>query len=121
MKIILPLRVPSDNELWQGKRFRSPLYKKFQADAGWLLKGYSKPYKAGEPLRMVIRLYWHRAGLRDLSNAFKGLLDALVKYEAIPDDRYIYELTATKQKISTSEPERVEIEITHLAPTETGV
>lgn len=112
--IILPLRLPSDNEIWgfaNGKRYKTAVYKQFEHDAGWLLKAHSRSFKAGDRLKVSVTLYWQNAGLRDASNALKCLGDILSKSQIIPDDRYIWEWEVKKVKIPRTQDEYCEITI----------
>ena len=112
MKILLPITVPSDNVLWQGRRFKTKRYKDYTDEALWLLQG--KGSIDSKCLEVHIVYYWHNWMLRDVSNAQKSLLDILAKAGTIVDDRYIMKLSVEKRKQPKDLPEKVELNINEL-------
>jgi len=118
MKIVLPIRVPSDNEIWgfaNGRRYKTSVYKQFEKDALWFLKAYPKQSFGNKTaLQCSVTNYWQRAGARDIWNPLKVLGDILTRSGIIPDDRNIWDSRVSKVKIGKGEPERTEIEITEL-------
>ena len=119
--ISLPLRLPSDNEIWgfaNGRRYKTAIYKQFEQDAGWLLKPHQRLWKAGDRVKVDISVFWHNVRLRDATNCLKALIDVCVKSGVLPDDRYIYELRVRKFKLDKTQDEYCEID---LAEIKTGV
>lgn len=122
MKITLPLRVPSDNEIWgfaNGKRYKTAVYKQFQQDALWILKAYPKQtFTPRSPLFVAVTHYWQRAGVRDVWNPLKAIGDILEASGIIYNDKDIWDSRVRKIKINKDEPERTEIEIHAIDPQE---
>jgi Holliday junction resolvase RusA-like endonuclease len=52
----------------------------------------------------------------DLDNYAKGVLDALVRQEVIPDDRYLVELRVSKQWATTTDEGHTDVRISRNTP-----
>lgn len=83
----------------QGRRGRGRTeeYDKWRNDAGWLLKA-AKPDRFSVPV--FVTLEAEENPKRDLDGYLKPILDLLVEYQVIPDDRnrYVRELRASWSK-----------------------
>jgi hypothetical protein len=91
MKTRLPIKPLSTNNAWQGKRFKTPAYVKFQRDMLLLLPNLT--------LQSISEVHLHfgfSSKLSDLDNAVKQSLDCIVKKYGI-DDRYINKIVLTKE------------------------
>ena len=86
---IKPLSV---NEVWQGKRFKTKAYKKYEKDLFLLLKNIEIP---DPPLKVIIK-YGFSSKLADIDNPCKPFLDVLQKRYNF-NDRDIYELIQIKE------------------------
>lgn len=93
---IKPLSV---NEAWQGKRFKTPKYKKFEKDVLLLLKGTFIP--DGE---LEIHLDWgfSNYGASDFDNPIKPFVDCLQKKYGFNDNK-IKRAVIEKHKVSKGE------------------
>ena len=89
MKIeIKPLSV---NQAWAGRRFKTPIYKKYERDLLLLLPSISYSNK-----KLSIKIdFGFSSTASDIDNPLKPFLDILQKKYKI-DDKQIYELTVTK-------------------------
>lgn len=107
--IRLDIKPISVNQCWQGRRFKTPDYKKYERDASLILscaplKYFSQTGRIELNIRFYFRMVWNK----DLDNFLKPLLDILTKNRIIADDRYITKLTVEKiQSLS----DYIEIEI----------
>lgn len=116
MKINLPLEPFRVNKAWRGgRRFKTKEYIKWLEDGCWLLKGYQK--SLGE-LEVHLRCYMRNYSRSDVDGPVKPILDLMTLAGLIEDDRFIKKLIVEKFK---SDEERIEIEISDMASTETGV
>ena len=91
MKTRIPIKPLSVNQAWQGKRFKTPAYVKFQRDMLLLLPNVT--------LQSISEVHLHfgfSSKLSDLYNATKQSLDCIVKKYGI-DDRYINKIVLTKE------------------------
>ena len=102
---IKPLTV---NQAWKGRRFKTPSYKKYTEDIGWLVKG--KGNITGR-FKMTIKAHLKHYATTDCDNIVKCLADSLVASQTIPDDRFMDELHVYKYK---SDIDYLEIEIEEL-------
>ena len=106
MKIkIKPLSV---NQVWQGKRFKTPKYTKYERDVMFMLK----PMKMPEPPLKIEIKYGFSSKLADIDNPCKPFLDILQKKYGF-NDRDIYELIQKKEIVPKGE-EFIEFEIKKL-------
>lgn len=109
MKILIPIGGISVNKCWQGRRFRTPLYLKWQeAVALSLNKEDCQKFQTKEALEVSLVFYVKYPKKIDTDNLIKSSLDALTQNKIILDDRYIYKITAEKKQ-SDKEGIRVEI------------
>jgi Holliday junction resolvase RusA-like endonuclease len=88
---IKPLSV---NQAWQGKRFKTPKYKKYERDLLLLLPAMKMP-KAPYEINIEVAF---SSKLSDLDNVLKPFLDVLQKKYGI-NDKDIFKLTAVKSLI----------------------
>ena len=85
----------STNSCWQGRRFRTIEFKKWQEAVIYALP--DKKVK-GKKLKVHIDLYFQHPLKMDADNYVKAILDCVVKKKIIEDDRYIFELSVKKHK-----------------------
>lgn len=85
---IVPLSV---NRVWQGKRFKTPAYKKYESVMMLMLP---KKVLLPPPFRIDIH-FGFSSTLSDIDNPLKPLLDILQKKYSI-DDKDIFELNVKK-------------------------
>jgi hypothetical protein len=99
---IKPLSV---NQVWQGKRFKTPAYKKYETDCLWLLPKIEIPEAPYE--------FYYEFGfsskLSDLLNPEKPITDIICKRYGI-DDRYINRMILEKVMVKKGE-EYIKFEI----------
>jgi Holliday junction resolvase RusA-like endonuclease len=103
-RIKIPVKALTVNKVWQGKRFKTPLYKQYEKDCSWFLKA---PLIKGE-VEVNYKFYIKYFSTSDVDNFIKPLQDILVKNRLIEDDCKIKKITAEKIK---SEEEWIEVEI----------
>ena len=102
---IKPLSV---NQVWQGKRFKTSKYTKYERDVMLMLK----PMKMPElPFKIEIT-YGFSSKLADIDNPCKPFLDILQKYYKF-NDRDIFELVQKKEIVKKGE-EFIDFEIVSL-------
>ncbi len=89
LKIQLPISALSVNKAWQGRRFKTPEYKKYEQDCLCMLSAH-KDRKIGGMIGIVLDFYFKNHKMRDFDNAVKPICDILVKSGIIDDDRNIY-------------------------------
>jgi Holliday junction resolvase RusA-like endonuclease len=102
---IRPLRL---SEAYQGRRFKTKAYKKWQKDFA-LLVGRQIPIKG--KLSLIAEFYIKNDKMSDLDNFGKALLDTLKDCGVIEDDRFIYEMIFYKYH---SKNEKIRITITNI-------
>lgn len=90
MKTRLECKPLSVNEAWQGRRFKTEKYKKYETDLLYLLPKLSVPLP---PYRLEIEFGMSK--LSDIDNPLKPFLDVLQKKYQI-NDRHILELKVKK-------------------------
>ena len=94
MKIkIKPLSV---NKVWQGKRFKTPLYKSYEKELLYLLPKIDIDFKA--PLRVDLTFGFSNV-LADIDNPLKPILDVLQRKYGF-NDKQIMELNVKKQIVN---------------------
>ena len=95
MKInIKPLSV---NQAWQGRRFKTKSYQKFEQDLLFILPSNKYRFSNNAKLRVIYRFGFSNA-LSDLANPEKLITDILVKKYGF-DDRQIYEMQLFKEVV----------------------
>lgn len=87
---MLKIKPLSVNEAWQGKRFKTEKYKKYEIDLLYLLPKLNIPEP---PYRLEIEFGMSK--LSDIDNPLKPFLDVLQKKYLI-NDRDVLELTVKK-------------------------
>ena len=115
MIIKLDIKPLSVNQVWRGRRFKTPEYKQYEKDVSLLLCSQRLLYK-NSSLKEDNKYYFEVSYIFylrnfhcfDIDNCIKPLQDILVKNGIIPDDRRIVKFTA--QKIP-SKIDRIEIGI----------
>ena len=105
--ILVPVEPLSINKAFQGKRFKTPIYKQFEKDCLKCLKPIKLPQKPFE----VHYEFGFSSKLADLGNPEKLVSDVLCKKYGF-DDRDIYYMTLTK-KIVAKGSEYFKFEIKH--------
>lgn len=88
----LDIKPLSVNNAWQGKRFKTPLYKTYEEEVLWMLPQINIPEG-----KMHIKLTFGLRANADIDNPIKCFLDILQKkYEF--DDKDIWKLEVEKAK-----------------------
>ena len=95
MKKTIYLKPISINICWQGRRFRTPEYKKWQEAMHYLLLPKQKDLVRGN-VSVFIDLYMPHPNKCDTDNFLKPILDSLTTSRIIEDDRRVYHLEANK-------------------------
>ena len=106
--MIIKIKPLSVNQVWQGKRFKTPLYTRYERDLMLLLK----PFKVPEPPLKIEITYGFSSKLADIDNPCKPFLDVLQKKYDF-NDRDIYELVQKKQIVRKGQ-EFIDFSITTL-------
>jgi Holliday junction resolvase RusA-like endonuclease len=87
----IPIKPMSVNQAWQGKRYKTPEYKRYEATIIQLLPcGYIPTCK----LKMTIEAGFSNSN-SDIDNVIKPFLDILQKKYGF-NDRQVYEIVARK-------------------------
>lgn len=84
----------SVNECWQGRRFKTPKYKKYETDCLYLLPQLN----IGEPPYGIWFVFGFSNFAADIDNPVKPILDILQKKYGF-NDRDIIEMNLTKIKV----------------------
>lgn len=92
MQFKIPLKPLTVSNAWQGRRFKTSSYKKWEQDA---LHFIPKTTVYG-PVSVVVELYVKNHKRIDVDNCLKTLLDTLTKSGIYDDDSKIYELHVYK-------------------------
>lgn len=108
MKITIPLKPLSVNSAFQGRRFKTKLYKDFEND--FLYLAPKRKMIKGD-IEIEYKFYLKNCKMIDYDNCIKLTQDLIVKCGWIEDDRKIYK--ATIYKIPSKE-DRIEIKIKKL-------
>lgn len=102
MILIKPISV---NECWQGRRFRTKEFKEWQVaviyairDALEMCEVKNNYPMTSEKIHLKLKLYLKCPLRSDADNYQKPIIDCLVKAGIIKDDRYIFQITTTKEK-----------------------
>ena len=97
-EITLNVKPLSINKCWQGKRFKTKIYKNYEEELLLFLKRY-KPSDAKTKFYKVNLLFGiENFALTDVDNLVKPLMDIIVKAGIIKDDRYVAEYNIRKIK-----------------------
>ncbi len=107
--IVVEIKPLSVNDAWQGKRFKTKEYKRYESAMSLLLYKDRVPEPITGKLEVWYRFYLKNCSMSDVDNPIKPLNDILVRNKIIKDDRYIYK--AHQEKIPCSDGDRVEIDI----------
>ena len=112
MKLTIPIKPLSVNKCFQGRRFKTQDYLKYEKDIALLVpkRSISKNHKVNNDLAVNISFYINNYSRSDVDNFCKPLLDILTKLEYWKDDRQIKKLTLEKFKAERGE-EFIRIEI----------
>lgn len=95
----------SVNKAWQGRKYKSPAYKKYTEQMLMILpNSIDIPDKT--PLKLKATFYIHSKTC-DLDNFLKPLIDLLQKKYNF-NDRYIYQIQAVKVEIDKDREESIE-------------
>lgn len=106
MKFNIPIKAFSVNDAWQGKRYKTKDYLKYEIDVSRLLSGVPKAPEGG--LEVTYWFFMKNHKLADNDNPVKPLQDILKKKGIIKDDRYIY---ATHIFKIPSKEDHIEVQI----------
>lgn len=90
----LQIKPLSVNSAWQGRRFKTKAYQKFEQDLMFILPSNRYSFSVNARLRVIYRFGFSNA-LSDLANPEKLITDILVKKYGF-DDRQIYEMQLYK-------------------------
>lgn len=109
MNIKLEVQPLSINKAFQGRRFKSPDYKRFEIDVCTCLPFSTKDTTKEEVFVRYI-FYIKNYGNADTFNMEKTLSDMLVKRGYIADDRYIRAGYVRKERVASLEYIEINIE-----------
>lgn len=101
----IPIKALSVNRAWQGKRFKTPEYKRYERDVLKLLQPMNVN---GGKLSLRLRFGLSSKNM-DVDNGVKPFVDILQKKYGF-NDRYIYRLTVEKVDVKKGE-EFIEFDI----------
>lgn len=107
MVIKVEMKPLSVNEAWQGKRFKTPLYKSFEKEILLRMPKIKIDFK--KPIKMEITFGFSNP-LSDIDNPLKPTLDCLQKKYGF-NDRDIYELNVKKEIVKIGK-EFISVKIT---------
>lgn len=105
--IELQIKPLSVNDAWQGKRFKTPKYNKYEKDVLFLLPKIEMP----KPPYLVTLIFHFSSSLSDIDNPVKPFLDILQKKYGI-NDKDIRTLVVNKFIVDKGE-ESIKFEITN--------
>ena len=107
MKIqIKPLSV---NQVWQGKRYKTPKYKSYEKELSLLLPPLKINFKRDLKIDLV---FGFSSTLSDIDNPLKPILDVLQKKYGF-DDKQIFELQVKKEIVKKGD-EFIELTINEI-------
>lgn len=112
MDFKIDIKALSVNDAWQGRRFKTPDYKKYENDVALLLRGVQRAPEG--KLQVTYRFYMKNHKLADNDNPVKPLQDILVKCGVLKDDRFIYRTIIEK---IPSEHEYITVQIVPFSDT----
>lgn len=93
--IRLPIRPMSINSAWQGRRFKTPKYKRYCQAVSCLLP---KRETITGYINLEVALYLKYFATSDVDNFLKPMIDILVSNRIIEDDKFILKITVEKFK-----------------------
>jgi Holliday junction resolvase RusA-like endonuclease len=108
MILFIPIKPLSVNKAWQGRRFKSKDYKKYETDVCLLLPIANKTVDTA--CEVVYRFYLKNHKMTDADNLIKPLQDIIVKLGYIKDDRLIWKYTIMKFPCTNGQ-ECIQVEI----------
>lgn len=85
----------SANQCFTGRRFKTPVYKYWREEIGYLLMN-QRPATPHEWCEVELDFHVNNYGMLDVDNMTKSLLDALVEARILKDDRYVKSIKSTK-------------------------
>jgi len=106
---VIPIKPITVNQAWCGRKFKTPKYKQWREDVGWLIRK-RKPIKW---CKIELDFYIKHFTTTDVDNLIKPILDALQENGVIENDKYIVSIKATKHR---SVNERIIIKLHELDP-----
>ena len=102
----IPIKPISVNSCFQGRRFRTTEFKKWQEAVIYSLPKNSSRAKT---FSVSICVYLKNPLKSDIDNYAKPIIDCLVEAGVIRDDRYIFRLEMVKKKTLNKEGFEIEI------------
>lgn len=96
VELEIPLKPLSQNVAWQGRRFKTKTYKKYQSDILQII-GYAKETIKGY-VHINCIFYLLNFERTDIDNLLKCLLDTIVDLGYIEDDRKVLKYTIEKRR-----------------------
>jgi len=90
----IPIKPMSINTCYQGRRFRTGVFKKWQEA---VLYSLPSGYCEGKAYALTIYIYLKDPTRSDLDNYIKPLVDCCVKKGLLTDDRYVKYLEVIKK------------------------
>jgi Holliday junction resolvase RusA-like endonuclease len=108
MKIKIQIRPLSVNKAWQGRRFKTKEYKRYEKDVLYLL-----PRKCPLEGELFVRyvFYLKNYKISDNDNPVKPLQDIMVKKGIIKDDRFIKGTLIIKEPVKDIKDEKIVLDI----------
>lgn len=91
--MIIQIKPLSVNQVWQGKRFKTPKYKSYEMELMLMLPPIKVDFKSDLQIDLT---FGFSSKLADIDNPLKPILDVLQKKYGF-DDRQIYELNVKKE------------------------
>lgn len=105
MQFIIPLKPLPVSRAWQGRRFKTQAYKRWERDASIFVP---KDTLKGK-VEVTVEMWLKHDKTTDVDNQMKSLLDTLTKCGVYEDDRMIYALHIHKYPATKDEQIRVTI------------
>ncbi len=91
--MIIQIKPLSVNQVWQGKRFKTPKYKSYEMELMLMLPPIKVDFKSHLQIDLT---FGFSSKLADIDNPLKPILDVLQKKYGF-DDRQIYALNVKKE------------------------
>jgi Holliday junction resolvase RusA-like endonuclease len=92
-QFVIDMKPLTVSKAWQGRRFKTPMYKKWETDVQYFIP--RKKYKG--KVDVTIELFIKNDKMMDVDNVLKTLLDSMKKSGIYEDDRFIYALHVHKE------------------------